>query len=534
MIDTKKLWSRCKELEQERSLYMRRWQDVVDYILPTHRDFTTKRQPGAEKSIFNWDATATISNEILASAFHDAMTNKSMPWYQHTFRDRKLAEKRVAKIWLEESQDIAQTAFNLSNFYPVIEVFWNTAPALGTAALFFEDDYGKFRFENVPLQEITFEENSHGIADVIYRRYQMRVDAILDQWGDVAKQSQKVQAAINKDRLYDKLEVLHYVAPRRNKPTFNPDHRYIQVYSLPDGIHLNEKNGKFDGFHEQPYMIFRWKKMPGECYGTGIGMMIMPDIKTLNATIEIKMEALPLQVNPPWKTTENNLISIGEDGVIKPGAIIYCRRTDHLERVNTTGGLNVSEIEEEKQRQKIRDSYFVNQLLLAPDRPEQTAYEIQQRQNIVYRLLSQNASRAEVEVLKPIVERGFGILFRSGQFPDLPEELQGQELDIEFVSPLARAQKFQEVQATLQISEYVGNLSSLIPEVRHTLKWRDIISTHAANIGAPSKLIRDEKEYNEIIQKENESQQLSTELQQAETAAGALQRFGRGMQSMKQ
>ena len=165
-----------------------------------------------------------------------------------------------------------------------------------------------------------------------------------------------------------------------------------------------------------------------------------------------------------------------------------------------------------------------------PGSSEQTAYEIQQRQNIVYRLLSQNARVAEVE-LQTDQERGLILFCRDSS---RTEELQEQELDIEFVSPLARAQKFQEVQATLQISEYVGNLSSLIPEVRHTLKWRDVISTHAANIGAPSKLIRDEKEYNEIIQKENETQQMSTELQQAETAAGALQRFGRGMQSMKQ
>ena len=49
--------------------------------------------------------------------------------------------------------------------------------------------------------------------------------------------------------------------------------------------------------------------------------------------------------------------------------------------------------------------------------------------------------RIDVEVLKPIIERVFAIANRAGILPPPPPEVQGQMMNIEFVSMLAQAQK---------------------------------------------------------------------------------------------
>ena len=134
--------------------------------------------------------------------------------------------------------------------------------------------------------------------------------------------------------------------------------------------------------------------------------------------------------------------------MIKPRAII-CRRTDPSGTVNTTGGLNVSEIEEEKQRQKIRDSYFVNQLLLAPDRPEQTAYEIQQRQ-ILFIDCFHRMPRAELGFSNRLWNVDWDP-FQIRTVPGSSGKLQGRNWTLN-LSLIWHGRRNSEVQATLQIS----------------------------------------------------------------------------------
>jgi len=64
-----------------------------------------------------------------------------------------------------------------------------------------------------------------------------------------------------------------------------------------------------------------------------------------------------------------------------------------------------------------------------------------------------------------MIERVFGILLRAGRFPDPPELLAGQNIRVEYVSPVARAQKESEVQAIIDTALTGGALAQLDPNV---------------------------------------------------------------------
>ena len=79
--------------------------------------------------------------------------------------------------------------------------------------------------------------------------------------------------------------------------------------------------------------------------------------------------------------------------------------------------------------------------------PQMTATEVQVRYELMQRLLGPTLGRLQSEFLNPIVERAFYSMLRGNALPPMPEVLQqiGGDLDIEYVGPLARSQKMDEV-----------------------------------------------------------------------------------------
>jgi hypothetical protein len=64
--------------------------------------------------------------------------------------------------------------------------------------------------------------------------------------------------------------------------------------------------------------------------------------------------------------------------------------------------------------------------------------------------------RLEAELLGPMVERIFGILSRLKVLPDAPQQIQGHDFTVEYVSPIATAQKQQSANGMMQAMQSVG------------------------------------------------------------------------------
>ena len=58
------------------------------------------------------------------------------------------------------------------------------------------------------------------------------------------------------------------------------------------------------------------------------------------------------------------------------------------------------------------------------------------------------------ELLQPLIERTFSILLRAGVFQQAPDIFKGQDVDIEYVSPLAKAQKSRDLNAVMRVLKY--------------------------------------------------------------------------------
>ena len=77
------------------------------------------------------------------------------------------------------------------------------------------------------------------------------------------------------------------------------------------------------------------------------------------------------------------------------------------------------------------------------------------------RLLVPVLGRLQSELLQPLIIRVFSIMLRNNLFTQPPEILQGQEVDVEYVSPMALAQKGQELSSIMRGMEIFGSISQM-------------------------------------------------------------------------
>jgi hypothetical protein len=121
--------------------------------------------------------------------------------------------------------------------------------------------------------------------------------------------------------------------------------------------------------------------------------------------------------------------------------------------------------------------------------------------------------RQQSEMLGPMIERELDILARAGILPAMPEALaeMGGEIEIEYVSPLNRAQRAEEGVAILRTLEAVAPLAQIDPSVMMIFKPEEIARELSEINGVPAKILRTKEEISamkEAQAEESQAQQL--------------------------
>jgi hypothetical protein len=176
-------------------------------------------------------------------------------------------------------------------------------------------------------------------------------------------------------------------------------------------------------------------------------------------------------------------------------------------------------------RSRIRMTFFLDQLQFQGG-PQMTATEVIERTERTLRLLGPTLGRLQSEFLGPMIERIFGVLSRADKLPLAPEILQDQELNIEYVSPLARAQRQTETQGIMRTLEFVGPIAGMDPQAAQIVKGADMVRHIADLNGVPPLLLKS----NDDLMEEAKAQQEAMAAQQQ--AMAAQQQMAQGAEVM--
>ena len=512
------LLKRFHSLETQRQTWESHWQEVADYVVPRKADVTKNRSPGDKRSELVFDGTAIHAAELLSASLHGMLTNGSTSWFSLRYSDPDLNGDDEAMEWLQGVEDVMYQAFNRSNFQEQIHELYQDLVTFGTAVMFVDaDDEQQVRFSTRHIKECFLSEDDKGRVDTVFRKFKMPARAAVSRFGEDKMSSKILKKA--SENPYEQINLVHAVYERQERDVtkVTADNKpFASVYIEPEEkVVLSES-----GFDEFPYMAPRYTKSSFEIgYGRSPAMTALADIKMLNKMSEVTIRAAQKQVDPP--------LLVPDDGFMLPvrtipGGLNFYRSgtRDRIEPLNIGANNPLGEQQLEQRRQAIRAAFYVDQLILGQG-PQMTATEVIQRTEEKMRLLGPVLGRLQAELLQPMINRVFAILARQKQFAPAPPMLRDGSIDIEYVSPLAKAQRSGDVQGIMQMIEFLMPLMQLDQGIVDYLDM-DGLAQHIIKVtGTPAAVVRGEGEVSGIREQRAQQQQAQAEMMAAQQMAEA-------------
>ena len=477
------------DLESNRSNWLNQWQDLSDHSFG-RRDFKVGREPGRQRMVRIYDTTSKDSGNLLSAALHALLTNPQSRWHDLKFESQLLNDQEEAVLWLEEAKTALGNAFNKpgAGFATQIAELYQDLVSFGTGVLFIEDDAGFGpRFSARPLSEIFIDVDSTGRVKALFREFELKHWQAIDQFGEKAL-PQLAAAAVKNPNNDSKF--LHHVRKRGTPLPGNIDAlgmRWESIY-----LSMQEKEIVSEGgFHENPYLIARWAVDAGEMYGRGPGNDSLPDQKMLNAIWRTFIRNIEKAVDPPL-LVEHDGVMPGSQVSVTPSAQIVVQsdgNTEPVRYLESRAQLNLSADLIESRTKKIEKA-FHSEIIRAFEDPRMTATQVIELARLAQRQLSPILGRLQEDLLNPMIDRVYGIISRRRDFPPAPEEIQGQNLKVDYVSPVARAQKASESQAILDSFAAAQAVAQVDPSVMDNIDLDLAIRTIFEGNGTPVKILR--------------------------------------------
>jgi len=519
------LLKRYDRLKSDRVNWDQMWEELATFLMPGKIDFISKSTKGTKRASEVYDSTAIHALQILSASLHGSLTSPSTKWFGLRFREDELNEDKDAKDWLENCSKGIFQEFGKSNFSTEVAEAYQDLAGFGTAAFMFdvktkESQFDGFNFRACHLAEVVVSESEEGQIDTVFRKLKLTARQAHQKFGDDA--GDKALKALEQDP--DKeFEYIQAVFPRelKGEPALvaPPNMRPFACYFISVA---DKKICKESGYYELPYMVPRWGKTTGDVYGFGPGCVARPDIKTLNEARKLAMKAWEKSIDPPLKAMQNGILGKID---MRPSSVTYVRDMNGLQPIVNQTNWNADQLMLNDVRGSVRRIFFSDQLELN-DGPQMTATEVQVRYELMQRLLGPTLGRLQSEFLNPIVERAFYSMLRGNALPPMPEVLQqaGGDLDIEYVGPLARSQKMDEVTSIQRAVDGIMQLANVNPEVLDIVDVDKAGRTIADRLGAPADILRGDEQVGQLRQSRQQQQQAQAEMDQGQQEiAGAQQ-----------
>lgn len=523
--------ARRDRLRSTRGIWESHWQEIADRVLPRQASFTTRPSAGEKRTREIFDATAALALERFAAALESMLTPRTQRWHRLRASDPGLNDRPEVRAWFDRAEDIlfGSRYSAHANYASQQHEVYMSLGAFGTGVLFVGDDpaRGGLIYRAVHLADCHIAENFQGRVDALYRDFEYTARQAMQRWGDTNPDAIRKAAEKEPER---KFRFVHAVEPREERDPRRLDvgnKSYASIYVAEEGRAVVQESG----FDEFPYMVSRYVTAPREVYGRSPAMTVLPDIKMLNEMNKTTIRQAQLAVEPPILVYDDGVLGRPDGFGLTPGYINYGGVSKDgralMQPFQSGTRVDIGLDMMEQRRRSINDAFLVTLFQILAEQPSMTATEAMIRAQEKGALLTPVMGRQQSEALGPMIEREVSILQRLGRLPEMPNlliEAKG-EFEIEYDSPLSRAQKSEQVVGIARTFEVLAPLASAQPEIFDVFDG-DALAQLAAEVnGVPQKVLNTPEEIEQLRQGRNVSQQLQGLLAAAPAAnqaAGAV------------
>jgi hypothetical protein len=403
----------------------------------------TSDQAQAQTALMT-DSTGGDAQRMLAASVKQGVTPSNSRWFGLSVGHDSDEERQ----WFDAAADTLWENIHNSNYDAEAFEACNDLTGAGWFVLMIDDDRdrGGLVFTAYPLAECYITSTRpDGRPDTLYREFEITALQAVTEYGadNVSERVRKLSS----DKPDEKVKFVQAIYPRAPHQVI-PNARLSR--NLPfASCHIEcgtQKTVREAGYHECPFIAPRWKKIQaGSSYGIGPTALALPDIKTLNTLVRFELAAADLAISGMWIAEDDGVLN-PHTVKVGPRRVIVANSVDSMKPLLTGSDFSVAfNVKAELQR-SIRKVMMADQLE-PKDGPAMTATEVHVRVNLIRQLLGPVYGRLQAEWLQPMVERCFGLAFRAGVFNPPPASLANRDYFVTYVSPMARAQKLEDVSA---------------------------------------------------------------------------------------
>lgn len=543
LIEPGKLRERCearlRSLAGLRAPYESDWTEISRYCSTRTIKLLTAtasgRDLGGKRYEKLLDTRGIRAHDIMANGMATGLTSPATPWFDIKTEDPELIEAQAVKEWLEDSKLRAYSFFQrVFNFYPASKNLYGDLGRYGAGAQVMLEHWKHGAVVmNLPAGSFWIGCDDGGMPDTLYRRVDMTVAQVIQKFGD--KASATVKNLYDKSQLDDVVQVFHAIEPNQDREWGKRDRTNMAIRSVyweaaTAGGSKGDGILAFEGFQEQPFWAPRWDVEGGETYGVSPGMVSFPIARALTLQHLRKHQAIDYTVKPalggPPLVDGANLVPGGYTAF----ASVDQNKVGSLWDVNP---MAIRELREDIAETRLElDAACYADLFMAITNMRgiqpRNVEEIAARNEEKLTQLGPVVDRVQNEMLRIAVNRAFGILSRTGQLRDTPEELEGQQLKLDFISVLATMQRAVGLGAIERTLSFAGNLAGAMPGILDKIDVDQAMDEYAQRSGAPVRIVRSDDAVAEIRKQRAQAEQaekmaaMAPAMQQGAAAAKLL------------
>lgn len=506
------------QLTRQRRPKVNIWKEVSSIFAPSrellieHYEHGESFEPQDYKIGEDVFATEAIhAKNLMVDGIFGHMCSPSIEWQKYEIVNESVNRRGEVKRWLWELERHMYAVFDRSNFYPEIVKYINDGVTLGTAILDTEEDIN----ENQPVYRVRhpincyIAENRYGKIDTMFREFVITAKVAMEMFG-AGKLSEDIRQAAEHEP-FKKFSFVQVIHPREAFKLNSPwaiDMPYASVYFQKNGDETILHEGGYKSF---PSAIWRWRVDSNEQWGRGPCEDALWDGKQVNGMSKTMILAAQRAADPPWQAP----IEMKGKYNLRPGHMNYWfdpgrTATPMQSAANYPIGVNELERKLQSINQHMHTDFF---LMLHQAPREMTATEVIERMGEKIAVLAATIGQFQKEGLERVVERSIQIELESGRAPQPPDSVQGEDLKIRLVGPLAQAQqrvtKNQGVMRGLQQAALAFQMNQ---ESADIVNWDETVRDIFESSGMPEKNLKSTTEIRRVRQQRQ--QQMAAAQQQ--------------------
>ncbi|HCT1399431.1 TPA: phage tail protein [Morganella morganii] len=521
------------QLKAERLSFEPHWRELSDFTRPRSTRFAASEvNRGDRRNSKIIDPAAVMAARTLSSGMMSGITSPARPWFRLATPDRDLMDYGPVKLWLETVEQRMNEVFNRSNLYQSLPLMYEDLGTFATGAMaVVADPQRVIRTVPFPTGSFYIANGADLSVDTAVREFSMTVRQVITEFGMDAV-SDTVKSQWNSGQYGQWVNVVHAVYPNLDRQTgkLEAKHKaYKSVYY--EATSTDDKLLRESGYDEFPIMAPRWEVNGEDVYGSSCpGMVALGSVKALQLLQRRKAQMIDKITNPPLQAPAS--IKSQRISTI-PGGINYLPMADVNNQIkplfqipaNGTNGL-LEDIQDT--RQIIDHAYFVDlfrmmQTVNTRSMPVEAVAEMREEKLL---MLGPVLQRLDSELLDKLINRTFSVMAENNLLPVPPDEMQGMQLKVEYISVMAQAQKAIGVSSIERFIGFTSGIGQFSPDALDKINVDETIDAYAASIGVPPSVVATNEQVAQIREQRAQQQAMAQQMQMAQAAVGGAQALG--------